>query len=99
MDTTYTYSFLLFNLYFGHYIYTKEAKCLYISYVIYNTIRLIVKQKVVKMEAITKELEGKNASEKMRVVRGYAIISKGDSPKQIAGTKKSIEIFNDFLRE
>jgi hypothetical protein len=51
------------------------------------------------MEAITKELEGKNASEKMRVVRGYAIISKGDSPKQIAGTKKSIEIFNDFLRE
>ena len=29
-------------------------------------------------------LEKKNASEKMRVVRGYAIISKGDVPKRIS---------------
>ena len=29
-------------------------------------------------------LKGKNASEQMRIVRGYAIISKGDVPKEIA---------------
>ena len=33
---------------------------------------------------VGKELKYKNASEQMRVVRGYAIISKGDTPKQIA---------------
>lgn len=33
---------------------------------------------------VDKELRYKNASEQMRVVRAYAIISKGDTPKQIA---------------
>jgi len=32
---------------------------------------------------ISKQLKSKKASEKMRVVRGYAIISKGDTPKNI----------------
>jgi len=32
---------------------------------------------------VEKELKYKNASEQMRVVRGYAIISKGDTPKQV----------------
>ena len=32
---------------------------------------------------VDKELKYKNASEQMRVVRGYAIISKGDTPKQV----------------
>ncbi|MBS3100792.1 DDE-type integrase/transposase/recombinase [Candidatus Woesearchaeota archaeon] len=32
---------------------------------------------------VEKELKYKNASEQMRVVRAYAIISKGDTPKQI----------------
>ncbi len=34
-------------------------------------------------EQIGKELKNKKASEQMRVVRGYAIISKGDTPKKI----------------
>ncbi len=33
---------------------------------------------------IKQMMENKNASEQMRVVRGYAIISKGDTPKEIA---------------
>lgn len=36
------------------------------------------------------ELKNKNASEQMRVVRGYAIISKGDTPKQI--NKETFEV-------
>lgn len=32
---------------------------------------------------IQRELKNKNAQQQMRVVRGYAIISKGDTPKQI----------------
>ena len=32
---------------------------------------------------IKNELNGKNASEQMRLVRGYAIISKGDVPKKV----------------
>ncbi len=33
---------------------------------------------------VERELKYKNVSEQMRVVRGYAIISKGDTPKQIS---------------
>lgn len=39
---------------------------------------------------IKQTLENKNASEKMRVVRGYAIISKGDVPKKINEKNYSI---------
>ena len=35
------------------------------------------------LKQIGKEIKNKKASEQMRVVRGYAIISKGDTPKQI----------------
>ena len=35
-------------------------------------------------QVVKDELRYKNASEQMRVVRGYAIISKGDTPKQIS---------------
>src|SRR3989338_1442382 len=37
-----------------------------------------------------KNLSGLNASEKMRVVRGYAIISKGDTPRRINANTFSI---------
>jgi putative transposase len=39
---------------------------------------------------VNEELKYKNASEQMRVVRGYAIISKGDTPKQI--NKETFEV-------
>ena len=32
---------------------------------------------------VREQLKNKNVSEQMRVVRGYAIISKGDTPKQV----------------
>lgn len=37
----------------------------------------------VSPQVVSEQLKYKNASEQMRVVRGYAIISKGDTPKQI----------------
>src|SRR3989338_4092369 len=37
-----------------------------------------------KKELRYKNFAQKNASEQMRIVRGYAIISKGDTPKEIA---------------
>ncbi|MFH1533503.1 MAG: DDE-type integrase/transposase/recombinase [Nitrospirota bacterium] len=41
-------------------------------------------------KVVSKELKDKNSSEQMRVVRGYAIISKGDTPKQI--DKETFEV-------
>ncbi len=43
---------------------------------------------------ISKQLKSKKASEKMRVVRGYAIISKGDTPKNIGKERK---VFSDVF--
>jgi len=40
-------------------------------------------------------LENKTSSEQMRVVRGYAIISKGDTPKQIDKNTFEIPSQND----
>lgn len=37
----------------------------------------------ISSQVVSEQLKYKNASEQMRVVRGYAIISKGDTPKQI----------------
>ena len=44
----------------------------------------------ISSQIVKEQLKYKNASEQMRVVRGYAIISKGDTPKQI--NKETFEV-------
>ncbi len=47
-------------------------------------------QEQISPQVVSKEFKYKNTSEQMRVVRGYAIISKGDMPKKIG--KETFEV-------